>query len=191
MLNKIKRAFIFLSMAAILCACSSNSNNTETETTSQNENSTSESIVDAQESVFIKDNIMYIREGNGNCYEYNEGIYTDDATNEEYIYSYSYFNLYAVAPEEFKSDNKEDALNEASELDDKNTEGKGVKIKLSKMNFDSAANRYYFEEDWVGQKSYYPENGIWEDYNNEGKFYVFSKNGTRIYFNSLEEITEQ
>lgn len=169
MLNKIKKTFILLSLAAILCACNNNSN----------------------ESVFIKDDIMYIREGNGNCYAYNEGIYTDDNTNEKFIYSNSYFDLYAVAPEEFSSDNEEDALDEASELNDKNTEGKGVKIKLSQMNFDSAANRYYFEEDWLGRKAYYPENGIWGEYENEGNLYVFSKNGTKICFSSLEEITEQ
>lgn len=37
------------------------------------------------------------------------------------------------------------------------------------------------------------KNGIWEEYisDDQNKLYVFSKNGTRIYFDSLEEITEQ
>lgn len=189
MKNKFKLTFSFIIIGAMLCACSGNSNNnTESENTSQAEISTSETASESKESAFIKDGIMYIREGDGSCYTYNEGIYTDDATNESYIYGSSYFDLHAVDPDAdiFKSVDPDD-LSEVGNMDDENTEGKGVRIELSKMKTDPATGRYYFEEDWVGQKSYYPENGIW---GTNGEFYVFSKSGTRITFSSLEEITE-
>lgn len=189
MKNKLKLSFSFLVMAAMLCACSNSNNNNEPENTSQAEISTSETASESKDSAFVKDGIMYIRESNGNCYTYNDGIYTDDVTNESYIYSYSYFNLYAVDPDAdiFKSVDSEDYLSEIGNMDDENTEGKGVKIELSKMKSDPATDRYYFEEDMIGRKSYYPENGIWST---DGEFYVFSKNGTRITFKNLEEITE-
>lgn len=188
MKNKLKLTFSFLVMAAMLCACSNSNNNTESLNTSQAELSTEEVASESKESAFIKDSIMYIREGNGNCYTYDEGIYTDDATNESYIYGGSYFNLYAVDPDNdiFKSIDPDD-LSEVGNMDDENTEGKGVKIELSKMKVEPGSGRYYFEEDMVGQKSYYPKNGIW---GTDGEFYIFSKNGTRITFKSLEEITE-
>lgn len=188
MKNKLRLSFTFLAIISMLCACN-NSNNTISENTTESEIATSYAS-ESKESAFVKDDIMYIRESDGSCYTYNDGIYTDDVTDESYIYSNSYYDLYAVDPNaaEFQSMNLKDSdLSEIGKLDDKNTTGKGVKIELYKMKYDSQTSNYYFDEDWVGRKEYYPENGIW---GSDGDFYIFSKNGTRISFSSIEEITE-
>ena len=146
-------------------------------------------VKNVEVSTFIKDGIMYVRDGDGSCYPYNEGIYTDETTGEEFLYA-SNWELYEVAPEEFggKSDEAADKVSKLEEEYNKDNKGNGVKIPLSKIKFDNGANRYYFYEDWVGRKEYYPEGGIWQ--NNDGQSYVYSKNGIKVFFNSLEEITE-
>ena len=84
-------------------------------------------------------------------------------------------------------------MEEINKLDEKNTERKGYWIPLSLLYFDSNANQYYFEADVLGYKNYYPENGIYSYFYNddpENSYYIFAKDGTRISFKSIEDITE-
>lgn len=177
MLKKVKTAFALLTVTLVLCSC-----------TNTNSNDTAQTGYKA----FEKDGIMYIGDALGNSYEYNNGIYTDDNTGEEYIYVDSLntfggklpsirseYNLTADVHDESKR------IEEIEKLDKKNKTHKGYKIPLSLLPYDSN-HQYYFEEDWVGRKEYYPENGIYSNYdypdNADYPYFIFAKDGTRIGF---------
>ena len=191
MLKKVKTAFALLMVTLVLCSC--NNSGTSSNTTTQAENT-------VNYEAFVKDDIMYIRDDKGNAYEYNDGIYTDDDTGEEYIYVNS-LNTFGGKVDEIRKEynltadvtDMDKRMEEINKLDEKNTERKGYKIPLSLLYFDSNANQYYFESDVLGNKNYYPENGIYSYFYNEdpeNSYYIFAKDGTRISFKSIEDITE-
>lgn len=139
----------------------------------------SESI-SSEARAYTENDTMYIDEGNGNVYAYNDGFYTDE-NGVEFAYADSYWKL---------ADMDIISSDEAERLENENTEGKGVKIELSQMYYDSSCDRYYYFEDLFGRKLYYPEGGVWEDYDNENAPFVFTRNGERIYLDDATQVPE-
>ena len=198
MLKKVKIAFSLLMVTLVLCSCNSGGTNSDNSKAAQKENTVSYEA-------FIKDNIMYIRDDKGNAYEYNDGFYTDDSTGEEYVYvpyyDLYYFGSFPEIQQEHNLPEDEEKRNDAISAlgEDEEKSQMGYKIPSGYLDFDSSTARYYGEEDMFGNKIYIPENedGTYDEQlvNKDGTYgdkvhFIFAKDGTRITFNSIEDITE-
>lgn len=166
--------------ASLVTGCSSQGTDS-VQTAETAEESETESEAVTENKAYIEDGKIYIFE-DGKTYPYNFGIYEDE--NGYYIYPYD------IPSDDDPDVYKKYYINQKTDTVFKCDEDISSLVKSIQDGTCDNINNLIYEEDMIGQKLYYPADGVQHD-NDTNEYYVISENGHKYILEGYTPAAEQ